>query len=302
MNIHGVFDPNKKFQRARGIPGYDERNPDYVLSAELLASMYAGYLAYAHIQEIRRNEELAQTYFKKALEVKNLVNNVWWNGEEQYFYKFLNKNYKLEGRCGLCLLNRDVVDDELKIKSALKDALKEEPMLANQIRVAQVLFKYGEADGAISRMLDVALGSTSRREYPEVSFTWIEALVTGLMGVSIGFESPILSSVKGDWVETIIKTLPGLGAKIDWAELRNLPIRANKISIRHEGIQKTVFINQSGPALIWQATFPGSFETLLVNDVPVKTVQVEKKPLNKITTSIQIVVGAGGKVCVEAPK
>jgi hypothetical protein len=93
MNIRGVFDPQKKFQSARGIPGYDEGNREYVLDVDVLATQYVGYLAYAHFQNLRGNEELARTYQKKAADVKALVNKTWWNEKEQYFYSRLNKDH-----------------------------------------------------------------------------------------------------------------------------------------------------------------------------------------------------------------
>lgn len=90
------------------------------------------------------------------------------------------------------------------------------------------------------------------------------------MGITLEATSPLLAAVEGMWVETAVKTLPGLGTNIAWAELRNLPIRANEVTVRHETGRKSVLINQWGPALIWQATFPGSFDILLVNGRPMK--------------------------------
>ena len=52
MNLGDSFDPRKRFQASRGIPGYDEGNPTYVLGVDLLAEQYAGYLAYSRIQEL----------------------------------------------------------------------------------------------------------------------------------------------------------------------------------------------------------------------------------------------------------
>ncbi|HTQ30891.1 MAG TPA: hypothetical protein VMI53_06745 [Opitutaceae bacterium] len=69
-------------------------------------------------------------------------------------------------------------------------------------------------------------------------------------------------------MDKIVRTLSGLGSKIAWAELRHLPVRANEIAVRHDGLARTVMTNQSGPAFIWQACFPGAHETLLVNGRP----------------------------------
>ena len=289
INVRGASDPQKRFQAARGIPGYDEGNTEYVLGVDLLATQYAAYLAYAHIEEVRGNEELARTYLQKAAEVKALVNTAWWNEKEQYFYTHLDKDHKLEGRGGGDLLHRDIVDDGPKLKSALGGG--------GRYAGAEVLYRYGDPDVATAQVLDLAL---SRLEYPEVSYSRIGTIVNGTMGINLEFTSPLLVGVEGWWVETQVKTLSGLGTKIAWAELRNLPIRANQVTVRHEGQRKTVFTNQRGPALIWQATFDGAHETLLVNGRPMKA-QTEKGLLGRKTSWVRVTVGAGGAVSVEIP-
>jgi hypothetical protein len=35
-------------------------------------------------------------------------------------------------------------------------------------------------------------------------------------------------------------------------------VRSNEITVRHEGVRKTLMVNQAGPAFIWQAAFPGA--------------------------------------------
>src|SRR6185369_2191196 len=96
MNVRGIFDPQKKFAWARGIPGYNEGEKTYVLGFDVLATQYAAYLAYAHFQEVYGNAERAQEFLKKAAEVKELVTKTWWNEKNQTFYARLNKDYQLE--------------------------------------------------------------------------------------------------------------------------------------------------------------------------------------------------------------
>src|SRR5207247_2585776 len=98
-----------------------------------------------------------------------------------------------------------------------------------------------------------------------------------------------------------VRTLPGLGTNNAWTELRNLPIRASEVTVRHEGMHKTVFTNQRGPALIWQATFPGAHETLLVNGRPQKARAEQGSPEHP-TSSVRVTVSGGGTVSVEIPK
>jgi hypothetical protein len=161
LNVRGMPDAGKKFQAARGIPGYDEGDKEYTLGIDVLATQYVAYLGYAYIQEARGRVDLGRAFRKKAADVRTLVNTTWWNEKEQYFYGRLGKDQKLSGRGGGSLLYRDIVD-EPKVKSALNDG-RGSP---------EVLYRYGDHDAAHDRMLEIAFGARSRREYPEVPFSW----------------------------------------------------------------------------------------------------------------------------------
>jgi hypothetical protein len=95
--------------------------------------------------------------------------------------------------------------------------------------------------------------------------------------------------------------LSGLGTTIDWAEVRNLPIRACEVTIRHDGARQTTFTNQRGPALIWRAMFDGQHETLLVNGRQAKA-KNEADDRGRTISSVRVTVGAGGTVSVEVPR
>lgn len=267
LNARGIFDPEKKFPRARGIPGYNESDRTYVLGFDVLETQYAAYLAYAHFQEVRGDAELADKFVNRAAEVKDLVAKTWWDEKNQTYYARLTKDYQLEGA------NR------------------------HGAGLDWGTVRYDDPDTATAELLDL---SHSRLEYPEVSFSKIGEIVSGTMGITLEFTSPLLAAQKGFWVEARVRTHSGLGSKIAWAQLSNLPIRANTISVRHEGSTKTVITNQHGPAFIWLATFDGEHDTLLVNGRPAKA-HAEKGPHNRVSSTIRVTVGAGGKVSVEVP-
>jgi hypothetical protein len=305
LNIRGMVDPHKRFQSNRGIPGYNEGDSDFVLGVDVLATQYVAYKAYSFIQGEHGKKDLAEIYEKKAGEVRKLVNNTWWNGEEQYFYGILNKDHKFAGRLGSWLLYRDIVDDGPKMQSAMKESeselLRSTSENSSSDYTCEVMYKYGNPDVATKRMIEIGRGIKTRREYPEVPFSWIGTLVNGTMGITIDASSPLKAWVEGFWVETIVRTLPGLGNSISWAELNNLPIRSNEVTVRHEGIRKTLFINQSGPALIWCAVFPGSHNILNVNGKSVKA-NIEDGTLGRKNSWVRVTVGSGGTTTVEVPK
>jgi hypothetical protein len=291
LNVRGMFDSGKKFQIARGIPGYDEGTPGYVLGADVLATQYDAYVAYAQIQEVLGNGERARTFLNKAVEVRALVNNTWWDEAEHHFYARLNKNHQLEGRAGGELLYRDIVDAGPKVKSALADSGP---------RDLEALFKYGDPDNASAQLLEVMTPGKSRMDYPEIPFSIVGNVVNGTMGVNLEAPPAVLSGVEGNWVATAVKTLSGLGTKIQWAELRNLPIRSNEITVRQERNSKTTITNQRGPAFIWLAQFRGSHNTLLVNGKPTKA-RNENASSGEPVSTVRVAVGGGDTVTVEVP-
>ena len=291
-----------KFVFFRGLPGYPENRQGYAVSVDLLATQYSAYRGYAFVQALRGNLDGAQALLKKADAVKSLVNSTWWDDSHHHFYSLLDKDHHLQGEAGSALLYRDIVDEGAKAKAAINDfvvAIKSRPAsVEGQSHHAEILYRYGQPELAYEQMLDLASEDHPRREYPEVSYSVVGAIVTGTMGINVTPPSPLESLTQGNYVEVVVKTLSGLTKQTPWAELRNLPIRRNEISIRHDGPRKTTFTNQSGPSLIWQAEFQGTFATLLVNGQSLKATASTER-INRPVSWVRVPVGAGDTVVVE---
>lgn len=274
----------------RGIPGYNESDRTYVVGIDLLATQYAAYRDYAEIELMRGDTATSEEASAHASAVKNLINSTWWNAKESHFYSALDQNHHLKGRDAAAVLYRDAADDDLKMKSALADLLtavqhRSPCGVEGESHDAEILYRYGAPDAAYKIILDLTAPGHCRQEYPEVSYSVIGAITTGLMGVDI-VPSP----------SRAIQTLSALTHQTDWAQIGNLPIGRNSVQIRHNGLRETVFTNQSGPALIWQAAFPGTYSQLLVNGKRVKA-HSEKERLTPISW-VRVPVGAGDTVHV----
>jgi hypothetical protein len=304
MNVRGEFTPDDKFQFFRGIPSYQESDQNFVLGIDLLATQYAAYLSYAGIQDARHNDALAHTYLEKAAAVKELINTTWWDDKQRLYYARLSNEYQLEGHEALAVLYRSASDSGPKSKYALAgltEQIRRAPSAAveSESHKPEVLYRYGAPDIAYSQVIDLTRDDRSRREYPEVSYSVIGALVTGLMGIDVDAESYALSN-QGDFVDRVIRTMPGLGT-IAWAEIHNVPVRANEVTVRHEGVTKTSFTNQKGPSLMWRAAFPGSFLSLDVNGKPMPA-HTEKTPVGDQVSFVDVPVAPGTTARVEAHK
>ena len=96
----------------------------------------------------------------------------------------------------------------------------------------------------------------------------IGAIVNGLMGVEVDCTRVQPDVEWNTSMNGVVMTLPRLTARTRTAELQHLPVRANDISVHHEGVRKTILTNITGPALRWDACFPGSDAQLWVDGRP----------------------------------
>jgi hypothetical protein len=304
MNVRGEFNRLDKFQASRGIPGYEEADRSYVVGVDLLASEYAAYRAYSRIAAFRGNYAAADRYAKKARAVGDFVNTAWWDGSSGHFYALVDDNHHLQGRSGVDVLYYGVAEEGPKAEAALRDL--EATIRANpsgpvelESHYPEVLYRYGAPGPAYSEIMDLARKGRYRREYPEVSFSVVGAIVTGLMGITI--EAPSEQSpTDSNYLEAVVKTLPSLTSDTAWAHISNLPVRSNRISVTHQANNKTVLTNQTGPALVWRASFRGAHETLLVNGQAAKASR-GREPSGGATSWVELPVGAGETVKVEVP-
>lgn len=290
----------------RGDPSYAESRRDIALGADLLAAQYAGYRSYAAIAAIRGDASTAKEYQDVAADVKFLINTKWWSPSTNDFHGFLDNKHQFVGRAGADLLYWDAVDDGLKAQSALDTLLKtmrDEPASAvePESHYAEILYRYGDPDAAYAEIMDLTRAGRERREYPEVSFSTIGAIVNGLMGINVEQAVPIDGAAQSEHFETVVRTLPQLTSGTAWAELRNLPVGNGTITVRHYGERSTILVNQGEAELNWEPTFPGAFATLVVNGKTISA-HIESSKSGRAVTWVRVQVPAGKSARVEVPK
>jgi hypothetical protein len=290
----------------RGDPSYEESRHDIVLGIDLLATQYAGDRSYSAIQAIRGDRARAQLYLASASDIKRLINEVWWNPSGGFFYEFVDKDHRFQGRAGADLLYRDVAENGAKAQSALHsllDAMQSEPASAveRKSHYAEILYRYGEPEAAYSEIMDLTRSGRERQEYPEVPYSVIGAIVNGLMGINVEANVPIEDLVQGKQFETVVSTLPQLTTKTAWAEVRKLPVQDGLISVRHDGERSTVLTNQGKKDLTWEAVFPGAFPALIVNGMSIKA-HARSGYFGRELTWVRVPVRAGRSSRVEIPK
>jgi hypothetical protein len=305
MNVRGHVDPANRFQRNRGIPSYEESDPNFIVAVDQVAVQYAGYLAYARFQQLLGNDEESRTFLKRADEVKSFLSQVWWDKDSANYYSSLSLDHKLRRR-GLnwAVLYYGAAEEGSKSESIVKAILRslenmEHIGIEEQSHLPEILYRYGKPDAAYDQILDLTREGKNRREYPEVSYAVIGAIVAGLMGIELVQAEPQKALQESLYVEQTVSTTSRLTPKTKWAEIKHMPMRTNEISVRHDGLGKTTLINVAGPALIWNACFPGLHRNLLANGKDAQATSSGSARNNQPVSCSTIVVGSGERKTVQ---
>jgi len=305
MNVRSRPGSTNRFQTNRGIPSYEESDPNFVVAIDQIAVQYAGYLAYARFEQLLDNEEESRAFLKRANEVKSFLNQVWWDKESASYYSSLGLDRKLRKHgLNLAVLYYGAAEDGPKSESVVNAILRrvgnKEPIgIEEQSHLPEILYRYGKPDQAYEQILDLTGEGKNRREYPEVSYAVIGAIVTGLMGVELVLAESQKALQEALYVEGTVSTLSRLTPKIKWAELQHVPIRANEISVRHDGLSKTTLTNTAGPALMWNACFPGLHRKLLANGKAAEVTPSGRARNDQPLSCITIAVGSGESKIVQ---
>lgn len=241
----------------RGIPTYWESDDaDFVTGSDLVASMYSGYYAFSKILAYSGDSSLAAEMMNKAEEIQQTFNEQWWDSTSNTYYKgrkidgsYIQANNEL---LKFYPLRHEIITDKVRVALVLKNIGKDANVEESSY-LPELFYHYNQNDRAFKYLLQMLDPNLERRDYPEVSFSAIGAIAGGLMGIK-----PRAS-------QNLVETFPRLTSQLGWAEMNSIPVFGNKISVRHNGIKETVFTNNSGNEILWQASFPVISNVLSLN-------------------------------------
>jgi hypothetical protein len=250
-----------KFVRARGIPSYTEGREDFNVGTDLLAAEYRAFESLRLVALSRHKVNLAMQYGHTADEIAHLIEHKAWSEEEHHFIGFFSQDGRTQGSGDAMVLYFGATTDPIHIRGALAHIESPEYLknigIEEESYLPQTFYHYGEKAAAYERMMDLSSPDKDRREYPEVSFAVISALVSGMMGVET-----IYDPLSG---RPLIHSISRLAEKSDIAKMKGIRIRQNLVDLEHTGDQESSLTNRSGPPLLWQATFSGKVPSLKVN-------------------------------------
>jgi hypothetical protein len=276
-----------KFVQARGIPSYTEGENNFVLGVDLLAAEYRAFRFAEELARSHSQHKAAIQYDQAAVALQRLIETRAWDSEKHHFYG-LGSDQVFFGSGDAFVLYFSATNDPEKIQGALaaiEERLKvSTPGIEEQSYLPEILYRYGAQEDAYAQILDLSRPDRERREYPEVSYAIIGAIVTGMMGVDVA--SPLESKVRdASDNTTVVSTVPRLSDKTGWVELDHLPVRKNVINVRHDGSTSSTLTNVSGPALLWEPSFYGRSSFLTVNGKKVAASPATDRQGRSMTTA-----------------
>lgn len=256
-----------------GIATYDEDLQSQVLvGSDLIAAQYAAYQGYAAIERSRNLLKAAAEFEQKAGHLKSLYDSKWWDAARNCYFGAISQdgNFHADlkeggGRCTVELplyygltapgakTRASLGILEQRLQSDLNPSRAEIGGVEGRSYMPDIFYKYGRSQAgylALTAMMDPNL---KRREYPEVSYTAIGNLGSGLMGIR-----PLAA-------DQTIETFSQLTEETGWAVLHHAPVGRNVISVKHFKNSETTLTNERGPGLAWRAAFPSKFRALFSN-------------------------------------
>jgi hypothetical protein len=242
----------------RGVASYEEAGTTgYACAADALSLEYSAFKAGARMFLMKNDHEKAGECLKKAERLHDIFNNEWWGSEEQRFFEFRNGdgsfNPKRSDNNLMTPLRTGIITDSSQIERQFRALMELEDSMNVEIRsyIPMLLWKYGRDDEAMHVWRKMTDENYKRREYPEVSYAVIEALLCGYMGIGADFDGRILKT-RSACAETSCVT--------------GFPLWNGTVDVCHEEKKKTVITNRSGYDLTWIAEFPSGTKTVTVEN------------------------------------
>lgn len=265
------FDLKNNFHTCRGLASYVENFRGLTLGVDLLASIYAGYNAHAKMSEICGDNVTAQKHREKAKDYQDIIENKWWDEENQYYQTFWTEDRTFHRGEGVpFVLWFDAAGNNKRINASVKDILSKEWNVENLSAFPALLYRLGYDDEAYNYL--VSLPTMNRCEYPEVSYGVIEGCVGGLMGIvpSASKKSLTTCSHLADDSE---------------AQIENLPLWNGYITLKHNGKMVSTLTNNTGGNLKWNVSFMGEFSKISIDGKEYNTKISEDSKGNIISTA-----------------
>lgn len=286
--------PDNRFGKNRGIPTYNEGGRgESLLGIDMTASYIAGLNSYSKILRLQGRFKESELYIQKMEAELSFLKTFWWDNSKQAYrsiqYKDQSFDYFMVGKNQAFLhylLYFNVLTDSKQIDAIVEEYKHQQQNLIVELKsyLPIIFYENNHSNLATKMIIELCGKNNLRRDYPENSFTIIEHITRGLMG--------IIPS------ENAISTLSRLDRETEWASVEGVSIQETHISVKHIGKDKTIFSNQGETKILWKAQFKGNYEHITIQN---KKLKAQKETQNgKVISYIYVPILAKEKIIAEA--
>ena len=260
----------------RGIPSYMEghvkENGIYV-GSDLIAAMFAGYRAYSTILQIQGNSLQSLIMEERATLLRDKFNREWWSTKDEMFYSAILQDgtKTIVDKDNVSGTSReltpkplyfDIIHDISRKKMFLKLFNECETLNVENLSILpDIFYKHGDPKSGFDVLMQLVDTELKRREYPEVSFSVIGNILTGVLGLSA-------EAHKGK-----VKIKPAIPEFIDWIEINDIPLLDGSINITINKNKMTIERNK-GESFILETILNGQTEIIKVETGHLNTVKL----------------------------
>jgi len=289
MNLDQQLDSSYSFQVSRGLPSYGEAEPlRLFLGADLFCLQYQAYKAYESILRLKGSSEKADSLQKVSENIKEWYNLHWWNLEDDKPYSALLTDGRFIANPSSYILQSQILDGFHRQEIALQGLLGIEDInIESQSYLPRLFYDFDENRRAFEELMDLSDPLKERKEYPEVSYAVIEAILEGMMGINVQAANRKIS------------TLPRLTGTTKWVRFSQVPVFEGTMTVAHKANNETTVISHLNRDIKWRAAFPLKIDSLLVNNQVTKT-QSGATLSGRETSWVEITLQIGDSVTVRS--
>lgn len=279
------FNIKDDFHKCRGLASYSEGIPGLKMGVDLVAAIYRGLHTYSSILKEKGDFVKADFFEKKAAEYQKQIEQIWWDKSASSYNVIYTADGKFSKDSGeLFLLWFEALTDANRIEKTIEHIISGKSNVENTSYLPFILYKYGYENKAYDYILFLTAPETKRREYPEVSYSVIEGIIHGCMGIE--------PNASKKTITTLYR-----GKKESTSEVDNLALLNTEIFVKHEN-QTTTLHNKGKNLIQWRAMFQGNHNSVFIDNKKVASTH-EKDNKGNSYTFVETIVNAGQKIKVE---
>ena len=280
------FNIEDAFHRCRGLPSYSEGIHNLKMGVDLVGALYRGLQSYAEILQTNGDLAASTRCRERSAPYRDRIETDWWDAAASLYHTHYTNDRqfgKAEGET--FLLWFDALQDTLRKKKTIGHLLTMDLNVENLSYLPLQYYRNGYWNQAHDLVMHLADPATARREYPEVSYGVIEAMVQGLMGVD---------------ANAVTRTVSTLYRSNDKAssQLTGLPVFNTTLTLTHFSGARSAIINTGKYPFIWRARFSGNYKEAEVNKVHGRKLKQEMDRDGHLISWLEMEVAPGKQINV----